>query len=142
LDWLARNSLGVWIIGTTAKVAGIIVTRETMMDLVVVFFIAFFFGYWICFVQHISNRIDAGGYCVYLNGRDKYRLARTAMSHYMTDKYIVLNLVTSTGDSTAFKTPFVVDVNKVRFFTNDGERINNVNYKTIARHEQFEENEK
>lgn len=65
--------------------------------------------------------------CVaYVSGSGSFEMARLAQDYYESDTLVILM-----KDYGSAHNPFVIESNKVRFFTDDGHRINEVNWRTL-----------
>ena len=94
--------------------------------------LAFAVGYYLAKAQLKIEKHDKNRFCVYKRTDGGVRLAQLAQDMKLGDELAIIKLVAVGDEHVPFKTPFCIDSDRIRFYTNNGEAINTVNWKELA----------
>lgn len=109
------------------------------MSEMIFLFLGWALGYYACKFQVKADKHDAGRFCVYQRSDGNMRFAQLAQDMKLKDDYAIIKLVAIKEGHVPFKTPFCIESEKIRFYTNKGEAINTVNWKELIPQEKDDE---
>jgi hypothetical protein len=78
-----------------------------------------------------ADKYDKDTLAAYRNDKGSLLLVRLAQAMDIGEDYAVVNACIDNRDPDVHRLPFVVNADKLRFYTNKGEKINEANWKEL-----------